>query len=81
MEKIFSLHKTFDIFNGASETVYSWVCKIEEGVKKVKAIFSNWNKRWNARNQLAKLDDRLLKDMGLYRHDVEYEINKPFWKA
>ena len=81
MEKIFSLHKTFDIFNNTSITVYSWVCKIEEGANKVKTTFKTWKERRHARNQLQQLDNRLLKDIGLNRHDVEYEINKPFWKA
>jgi uncharacterized protein YjiS (DUF1127 family) len=26
-----------------------------------------------------RLDERMLRDIGLTRFDAEYEINKPFW--
>jgi uncharacterized protein YjiS (DUF1127 family) len=32
------------------------------------------------RRGLARLDDRMLKDIGLNRADVEREIGKPFWR-
>ncbi|MEB8432503.1 DUF1127 domain-containing protein [Cocleimonas sp. KMM 6892] len=39
-----------------------------------------WNQRIQQRKHLAKLDDRMLEDIGLNRADVDCEINKPFWK-
>ncbi|MDQ4059932.1 MAG: DUF1127 domain-containing protein [Pseudomonadota bacterium] len=36
--------------------------------------------RARQRNQLASLDDRLLKDIGLTRCDVMVECRKPFWR-
>lgn len=35
--------------------------------------------RQRSRLQLAKLDDRMLQDIGLNRVDVEQEMDKPFW--
>lgn len=32
------------------------------------------------RRALARLDDRLLKDIGVSRADVEQEVAKPFWR-
>jgi len=40
-----------------------------------------WQDRANQRRQLASLDDRLLRDMGLSRADVERESALPFWRA
>ena len=38
-----------------------------------------WNSRVRQRKHLGELDNRLLKDMGLTRHDVHNELRKPFW--
>ncbi len=40
-----------------------------------------WQARTSERTHLASLDDRLLRDMGLSRADVEGEVHKPFWQA
>ncbi len=42
--------------------------------------FKFWIERSHQRRQLAKLDDRMLKDIGLSRADVNREISKPFWR-
>lgn len=39
-----------------------------------------WHDRRAQRRCLAKLDDRLLKDIGLNRCDAEAERRKPFWR-
>jgi uncharacterized protein YjiS (DUF1127 family) len=41
----------------------------------------NWQERARARRQLAELDDRLLRDLGLTRGDVYKESRKHFWEA
>lgn len=40
-----------------------------------------WLERVRQRRHLAELDDRLLRDIGLSRAEVEQEISRPFWKA
>ena len=40
-----------------------------------------WRARYRQRRSLSKLDDRLLKDVGLTRKDAAQETAKPFWRA
>lgn len=39
-----------------------------------------WSRRNRERAELAALDDRMLKDIGLTRADAEFLGNKPFWR-
>lgn len=39
-----------------------------------------WQDRRRQRFALARLDDRMLRDIGLTYADVDSEISKPFWK-
>lgn len=39
-----------------------------------------WQERATERAHLATLDDRLLRDIGLSRSDVERESSLPFWR-
>ena len=41
-----------------------------------------WRERTHQRRRLASLDERLLKDIGLTRADIddEDEVRKPFWQ-
>jgi uncharacterized protein YjiS (DUF1127 family) len=41
-------------------------------------IAETWRRR-RSRTWLTELDDRMLKDIGITRADVEWEANKPFW--
>lgn len=41
----------------------------------------DWQERAHQRHHLSGLDDRLIRDMGLSRADVDEEIHKPFWKS
>jgi uncharacterized protein YjiS (DUF1127 family) len=43
-------------------------------------MLREWHRRRRGRAQLATLDDRLLRDIGLTRADAWLEINKPFWR-
>ena len=46
----------------------------------VRAALSEWRRRKNGRLELARLDERMLRDIGLTRVDADYETNKPFWR-
>jgi len=41
----------------------------------------DWMDRARARHSLAGLTESELKDIGLSRGDVEFEIRKPFWRG
>lgn len=45
----------------------------------VKSVL-HWFEVSKQRKQLARLDDRMLKDIGLNRAEIQSEITKPFWK-
>lgn len=47
--------------------------------KAVEGMFMGYE-RWRQRQALSRLDDHLLKDIGISRADVEQEITKPFWR-
>jgi len=44
------------------------------------ATLREWSRRNRERAELAALDDRMLKDIGLTRADAEFLSNKPFWR-
>lgn len=48
---------------------------------RISDLLSTWHQRALTRRELARLDDRMLHDIGLSTADVEREINKPFWRA
>ena len=47
---------------------------------RVLATLRDWRRRAHDRAELATLDDRMLKDIGLTRADAEFLSNKPFWR-
>ena len=44
-------------------------------------ILRQWWKRYQSREQLLRLDDRLLKDIGLTRAEAHLEGRKSFWEV
>ena len=44
------------------------------------ATFRTWRRRMRERDQLARLDDRMLSDIGLSRAEAEYLAINPFWR-
>jgi uncharacterized protein YjiS (DUF1127 family) len=42
-------------------------------------LLAHWQERARQRRHLQALDDRLLRDIGLSRADVEFETRKRFW--
>ena len=39
-----------------------------------------WSQRRESRKHLARLDDHLLRDIGLSRKEADLEMRKPFWR-
>jgi uncharacterized protein YjiS (DUF1127 family) len=48
--------------------------------RRLAATWHEWRRRARGRAELARLDDHALLDIGLSRSDVEFLINKPFWR-
>lgn len=46
----------------------------------VRKVLQQWGRRRRERAELARLDDRMLRDIGITRGDVWHEISKPFWR-
>jgi len=44
------------------------------------ARFREWRRRARDRAELASLDNRMLRDIGLTRADAEFLSNKSFWR-
>ena len=44
------------------------------------ATFREWRRRSRDRAQLARLDHRMLRDIGLSHAEREFLANKPFWR-
>jgi uncharacterized protein YjiS (DUF1127 family) len=44
-------------------------------------IFSTWRRRARERQELTHLDHRTLRDLGLSASEIQFEANKPFWRA
>ena len=43
-------------------------------------IFQTWRQRARQRQELAQLDYRTLRDLGLSEGSARFEANKPFWR-
>ena len=43
-------------------------------------IFGTWRRRARERRELANLDARTLRDLGMSRGDIQFEAAKPFWR-
>ncbi len=63
-----------------SESLSTCEQKNSLSIRKPRKMIKLWINRSCQRKQLAKLDARLLKDIGLTREQVQIEIAKPFWK-
>ena len=53
---------------------------LSDAGRHVVATLREWRRRSRERAELAALDDRTLKDIGLTRPDAEFLANKPFWR-
>jgi uncharacterized protein YjiS (DUF1127 family) len=49
-------------------------------IRRMVATIRLWRRRVRSRQQLRDLNDHSLKDIGLSRDAVAYEVAKPFWR-
>jgi uncharacterized protein YjiS (DUF1127 family) len=56
------------------------VAVLSDAWSSVAATLREWRRRARDRAELARLDNRMLQDIGLTRGDAEFVINKPFWR-
>ncbi len=43
-------------------------------------VLQLWRQRAHGRQELARLDHRALRDLGLTESGARFEANKPFWR-
>jgi uncharacterized protein YjiS (DUF1127 family) len=43
-------------------------------------ILATWRRRANERRELANLDARSIRDLGLSAGQIQFEASKPFWR-
>ena len=46
----------------------------------IRQILATWRQRTKERRELANLDYRTMRDLGISPTDVVFEANKPFWR-
>ena len=44
-------------------------------------IFATWRRRARERRELAHLDRRTIRDLGLSTSEIQFEASKPFWRG
>ena len=57
------------------------VTTVASGIWKAAEATQPWYDRWRQRQALLRLDDHLLKDIGVSRAEAEEEAVKPFWRG
>jgi uncharacterized protein YjiS (DUF1127 family) len=53
---------------------------LRAGMNRIYATLREWRRRSRDRAELARFDERMLRDIGVTPGDVLQEINKPFWR-
>jgi len=51
-----------------------------EAARRILYTVRLWHERLRGRNDLARLDERALADIGLTPGDRDFLVNKPFWR-
>jgi uncharacterized protein YjiS (DUF1127 family) len=54
---------------------------VSDTFSEVAGTLATWRARERQRRELARLDARLRRDIGVTAEDVEAERNKPIWQA
>jgi len=58
-----------------------WIIAPVEPRDGLVALLREWLRRSRTRHEIADLDDHLLRDIGLTRHDALVESRKRFWQS
>lgn len=74
--KALTLHPVLQRRGGGPATA-RW---IQAALVGIVGLVREWRRRARSRAELAALDDRTLRDIGLTRVDLWREIDKPFWR-
>ncbi len=53
---------------------------LDDAMHWVVGTLREWRRRSRDRQQLARMDEHTLADIGLTRGDAEFLVNKPFWR-
>ncbi len=53
---------------------------LRAALSRIFATLHEWRRRSRDRTELARLDERMLRDIGVSPGEVWHEINKPFWR-
>jgi uncharacterized protein YjiS (DUF1127 family) len=61
------------------KTMQGRVTTQRQGLRAVWLVVKTWAARRHARQTLARLDDHVLRDIGLTRTTAAKECAKPFW--
>ncbi|MCP4877089.1 MAG: DUF1127 domain-containing protein [Gammaproteobacteria bacterium] len=54
--------------------------RVENVSKATISMIRTWVRRSNDRRMLAQMNERMLSDIGLTRHDIDVEVAKRFWQ-
>ncbi|MCA0248928.1 MAG: DUF1127 domain-containing protein [Proteobacteria bacterium] len=44
-------------------------------------ILATWRRRAKERRELAQVDSRIARDLGISPTEIQFEVNKPFWRG
>jgi uncharacterized protein YjiS (DUF1127 family) len=70
---------------GAAMTDIDWgrliISQEPNGLQLLGQTVSLWLRRLRERAELAHFEERDLRDLGITRADVDYEVAKPFWRG
>jgi uncharacterized protein YjiS (DUF1127 family) len=55
--------------------------RLVEAVARLGRILNEWRDRARGRREIAKLDHRAARDLGVSLGQMQFEAQKPFWRA
>jgi uncharacterized protein YjiS (DUF1127 family) len=55
--------------------------RLVEAVARLGRILNEWRRRARGRREIAKLDHHAARDLGISLSQLQFEAQKPFWRA